>query len=193
MTRRSIASVAALFVTSACVQLGPTKDVTRFFVLSPEPDTDAIALIADGPLLAVGPVTLPEYLNRSAIVARVGPHEVDRLSKDRWAQPLAGMIQRTLAVDLAAAFGARRYLLYPWPRDQEPDIVVEVDVLRFEPDKTQTARLDALWRLRLGDEERTGTTALTEAVADTTTGAAVASLSALLGRMSAQLVEAAKD
>ncbi len=192
MTRRLVAALAALLVTSACVQLGPAKDPTRFFVLSPEPDTDAIALIADGPLLAVGPVTLPEYLNRSAIVARVGPHEVDRLSNDRWAQPLAGMMQRTLAVDLAAAFGARRYLLYPWARDQQPDIVVELDVLRFETDRTRTARLDALWRLRLGDEERNGTIALTEAVADTTTEAAVAALSALLGRMSAQLVESAE-
>jgi uncharacterized lipoprotein YmbA len=192
MTRRLAASLAALFVTSACVQLGPTKDTTRFFVLTPEPDTDAIGLVADGPLLAVGPVTLPSYLDRSAIVTRVGPHEVDRLSKDRWAQPLAGMMQQTLAVDLAAAFGARRYLLYPWPRDQQPDIVVEVDVLRFETDRARTARLDALWRLRHGDEERTGVTALTEAVADTTTEAMVASLSMLLGRMSAQLVEAAE-
>lgn len=192
MTRRVAASLATLCFTAACVQLGPGKDPTRFFVLSPRPDTDAVALVADGPLLAVGPITLPDYLNRSAIVVRVGPNEVDRLSKDRWAQPLAGMMQQTLAVDLAIAFGARRYLLYPWPRDHQPDIVVEVDVLRFETDRDRTARLAALWRLRRGDEERSGVTALTEAVADTTSEAMVASLSALLGRMSEQLVEAAE-
>jgi uncharacterized lipoprotein YmbA len=192
MTRRLAAPLMLLLVASACVQLGPGKDTTRFFVLSPEPGADSVGLVAGGPLLAVGPVTIPRYLDRSVIVTRVGPNQVDPLGNDRWAEPLAGMIQQTLALDLAAALGARRYVLYPWPRDQQPDIVVEVDVLRFETDPTRTARLDALWRLRHGGEERNGVTALTDVMADTTTETKVAALSSLLGRMSAQLVEAAE-
>jgi uncharacterized lipoprotein YmbA len=190
MTRRLAALLAAMLLTSACVQLGPAKDTTRFFILSPAPDTDSIGPVADGPLLAVGPVTIPDYLDRSVIVTRVGPNQVDPLGNDRWAEPLAGMIQQTMALDLAVAFGARRYLLYPWPRDQQPDIVVEVDVLRFETDPARTARLDALWRLKRGGEERNGITALTEVAVDTTTEAKVAALSSLLGKMSDQLVDA---
>jgi uncharacterized lipoprotein YmbA len=192
MTRRLTAPLAVLLVASACVKLGPEKDATRFFVLSPEPGTDSIRVAADGPLLAVGPVTIPDYLDRPAIVTRVGPNQVDPVESDRWAQPLASMVQRTLAVDLGVALGARRYLLYPWARDHQPDIVVEVDILRFEVDRARTVRLDALWRLGLGDEERVGTTALSQAVADTTTEAVVAAMSTLLGRMSTDLASYAR-
>ena len=192
MTRRLCVALAALLVLSACVSLGPEKDTTRFFVLSPEPATDSIRAVPDGPLLAVGPVTIPSYLDRPAIVTRVGPNQVDPVESDRWAQSLASMVQRTLAVDLGDALGARQYLLYPWARDYQPDIVVEVDILRFEADRARTVRLDALWRLRLGGEEQIGTTALSQAVADTTTESVVAAMSSLLASMSEQLAREAR-
>jgi uncharacterized lipoprotein YmbA len=187
--RVPLASVSALLVATACVKLGPSTDLSRFFLLTPEPAAPA-ASTAQGPIVGVGPVTLPEYLSRDVIVTRVGPNEVRLAAADRWAEPLATQVPEILARNLDARMGASRAVTYPWPRAMEPDVTVRVDIVHFEADQAGTARLDAFWSVMTGGTERSGSTAATQAVEGATVDAAVAALSALLRRLGDEIAAA---
>lgn len=190
MSRRPFALLPVALVAAACIKMGPTADVTRYFVLAPVQES-APTTNADGPMIGVGPVTIPSYLDRNAMVTRVGPSEVNPAETNRWAEPFRPMLQQTLAANLAAALGASRTLTYPWRRDLEPSIVVEVDVLRFEPATDGTVTLEALWAVAAGGQERRGKTTVSEPMGGVGPDAQVAAMSRLLGRLSAELAEAA--
>ena len=90
----------ALLLLSACGS--PPRE--RFYTLdAPEPP-----VAADGaPSISVGPVSIPELVDRPQLVVRVRPNEVVLTEQERWAEPLRGAITRVVAANLAAALGAR--------------------------------------------------------------------------------------
>jgi uncharacterized lipoprotein YmbA len=181
--------VSALLVATACVKLGPSTDLSRFFLLTPEPAAPA-ASTAQGPIVGVGPVTLPEYLSRNVLVTRVGPNEIHVAASDWWAEPLAAHVPKTLALNIGSRLGASRTVTYPWPRAIEPDVTVRVDFTRFEADRAGMANLEATWSADVAGTTRTGSTAATEPIEGATSDASVAALSRLLGRLSDDIVKA---
>jgi uncharacterized lipoprotein YmbA len=188
--RRGVSSAVTglLLVAAACVQLGPRKDLSRYFVLSPQP---ADSSAPGGPVVAVGPVTLPDYLDRNVLVTRVGPNEVHPAASDWWAEPLAIQVPATLARNLAGRLGASRAVTYPWPGDLQPDVTVRVAFAHFEADGSGTAHLDAEWWVDVAGTERSGATAISEPAPAATADAEVAALSRLLGRLSDEIAAAA--
>lgn len=191
MSRRPFALLPVALIAAACIKMGPTADVTRYFVLAPIQES-APTINADGPVIGVGPVTIPTYLDRNAIMMRVGPSEVNPAETHRWAEPFRPMLQQTLAVNLAAELGASRSLTYPWRRNLEPSIVFEVDVLRFEPATDGTVTLEAVWVVVAGGETRSGKTTLSEPIGGAGPDAQVAAMSRLLGELSAELAAAGR-
>lgn len=184
-----LGSVCALLVVTACVKLGPSTDLSRFFVLTPEPAAPS-APAGDGPIVAVGPVTLPAYLDRNVLVTRVGPNEVRPAASDWWAEPLAAQVPAVLARNLAGRIGAGRAETWPWPVGLEPDVAVRAVFTHFETDDGGVAHLEAQWWATADGAERAGTTAITDPVAAPTTEAEVAALSRLLGRLADEIAAA---
>jgi len=179
-----------LLLAAACVKLGPSKDLSRFFVLAPEPA--AAPEVADGPVIGVGPVTLPEYLDRNVLVTRVGPNEVDPAESYWWAEPLEDQVPAVLAQNLAGRLGASRAVTYPWAADLEPDVTVRAQFTRFEADTAGTAHLEAQWWVTAAGSERAGATVISEPVSAATPDAEVAALSRLLGRLADEMAAAAR-
>ena len=145
MSRRLSILLLVAASATACIKMGPTADVTRYFVLAPAPAATGTSTTAAGPVIGVGPVTIPDYLARQAIVTRIGPSEVNPSETHRWAQPLRTTFLETLAANLTADLGASQSLVYPWRRDLEPAITFDVDIKRFEPTVDGTVVLDAAW------------------------------------------------
>lgn len=140
--------LAALMLLAACV---PPRNTTRFYTLTPvaEPRTsEATAELAIG----VGPVSVAEYLDRPQIVHRLGPTRLRLADSDNWAEPLAGMIGRTMVDNLSAMLGSSQVYLLPLRREPQLDYRVELDVLAFEGTADEAARLDMRWFLISGDE-----------------------------------------
>jgi uncharacterized lipoprotein YmbA len=184
----SIVSVGTLLVVAGCVQMGPSKDRSRFFVLAPQFAAPSAA--GAGPVVGVGPVTLPDYLDRNVLVTRVGPNEIHVAASDWWAEPLAAQVPKTLALNIGSRLGASRTVTYPWPRALEPNVTVRVDFTRFEADRAGMANLEATWSADVAGTTRTGSTAATEPIEGATSDASVAALSRLLGRLSDDIVKA---
>jgi uncharacterized lipoprotein YmbA len=134
----------ALLLLSACGS--PPRE--RFYTLdAPEPP-----VAADGaPSISVGPVSIPELVDRPQLVVRVRANEVVLTEQERWAEPLRGAITRVVAANLATALGAR----VVGQRNGDADYRVTLDVQRFE--SGEDALIEAGWTVvpRTG-ERRSG-------------------------------------
>jgi hypothetical protein len=99
-------------------------------------------------VLGIGPVRLPEYLDRPQLVTRLTPNRLQLADSHRWAEPLGENISRVMGENLSALLGTDRILLYPWPASRGTDYQLLVEVLHFENESDGAARLVALWSVK---------------------------------------------
>lgn len=99
-------------------------------------------------VLGIGPVLLPEYLDRPQFVTRLTANRLQLADSQRWAEPLSENIARVLGENLSALLGVERILLYPWPVSKAVDYQLLVEVLHFENESDGAARLVARWSVK---------------------------------------------
>lgn len=174
-----------------CAQATPT----RFYTLSSVPAAPADALPLPDPDLAVaiGSITLPDYLNRPQLVIRAGSNRVVLADFDNWVEPLQGMFARTLADNLSTLLGIDDVLTLPqrWPF--RPKYQVDVEVVRFDIDASGRAVLDARWWLLGARSEQvlqSARTTLAEPMPSDDRAVAVRGLSQALGALSREIAAA---
>src|SRR5262245_11239469 len=137
----------ALLGLSGC--LGSTPP-TQFYLMPPLTSGDTVSPASAGQrdlTLGVGPVTVPPYLDRPQIVTRTSRAKLTLADFDQWAAPLADTIARVLSEDLALLLPTERVVLYPWPRNIDPDYQVSVEVLQVERGPGSQVVLAARWSL----------------------------------------------
>jgi uncharacterized lipoprotein YmbA len=145
--RLLLTALAAAPVFFACSTTSPT----RFYVLSTiadkpsEPPSDVS--------VGVGPINLPQYLDRPQIVTRLSSNQLAVGEFDQWGGQLDDGFARTLAGNLSLLLQTDRVQLYPWKDEQSLDYAVTVDVINFEQDVDGSSLLDVYWSLL---EARTG-------------------------------------
>jgi uncharacterized protein len=121
--------VASLLGLGACA-----STPSRFYILNTLPASETVpATVAErGPVIGVGPITLPKYLDRPQIVTRASRNQLTLGEFDRWAEPLQDNISRVLAENLARLIPTDQVLLQAWPRSASLDYQVTVEVLQFD-------------------------------------------------------------
>ncbi len=141
--------VLALCALSVAGCLSPRPDDSKFFVLSPVHGDPVGATSASSRqiLIGLGPVKLPEYLDRQEVVTRIAPNRLELSSVDRWAEPLDADFTRVLAQNLSTDLGTQRITFFPWYATTHVDYQVKVDVYRFESDKDGKVDLAAHWQI----------------------------------------------
>ena len=142
--------------------------------------------------IAVGPVSVPESVNRPEIVVQVGPNEVALDEFNRWAAPLPSEIQRVVVENLVQLLGTQRVSRYPQGSMTSPDFRVQIEVLRFESAPGDAALLEVLWTVhgKNDKEVKTGRTMVREPVSGQSYDALAAAHSRALGTLSRDLAEA---
>ncbi|HEX9154538.1 MAG TPA: PqiC family protein [Nitrospira sp.] len=98
--------------------------------------------------VAVGPVTLPEPVDRPQLVLRVSPNEVTFVELHRWAGSLKTEIPRIIADNLAAYLNVKRVAAYPQNAGDNADYRVLVDIQRFDSTLGESVTIDALWTIK---------------------------------------------
>lgn len=132
--------------------------------------------------IVIGPVTLPERVDRPQIVTLTGEHSVHASDFNRWAEPLKVAFPRQLAADLGRELGSTRVRVQGQESAAEADLRIEVDVLRFEAALNEFAVVEAIWTLkRKGEPPRSGRSFFRERL----TADGYAALVAGLGRATA--------
>ena len=189
--RGTIALGAALAGLAGCVSLGPRPDPTRYYLLAVEA-SPADPARRPLPLLGVGPVRLPAYLDRPEIVTRAGPTRLDVASVDRWAAPLDALFTSALAEALRAAVPAREVIEWPWPLGASPEWSVSVEVLRFDREPDGAGVLEGRWALRRGGAVvGQGVTTRRERAETPEIAASVVALSRAVGALARDIAAAA--
>ena len=146
-------SVMVLLLASCASVFAPRRDSSRFFALSVEAESGGqpSASAKAGKVYGLGPVRLPDYLDRNEICTRLSGAELRFSEHERWAAPLRTSVGSILAQDLAILSGGSRVVAYPWTVTEPIDLQIEVDVHRFEAGADGKATLVARWTVRDAD------------------------------------------
>jgi len=104
------------------------------------------APVGSSPSLGVGPITIPEYLNRNAFIYTLGDNKLHIARFERWAEPLDTGIMRVIQLNLASLLNTQNVQSYPWSGSERPEYGVEISVLILDANDTQ-AKLTAEWHI----------------------------------------------
>lgn len=178
--------VLLMLLTGACA----TTPNARFFALSAV--ASPLPVQPSDVSLALGPIDLPEYLDRPQIVTRAGDNQLNVAEFDRWGGSLDEEIGRVLALNLGRRFGGRVYG-YPSRIAADTDYRIAVDVRGFDGVLGGDVTLDAAWSLI--DDRMARVVQTQQAVYHSTANGAdyagyAAALSDTLGQLSNELAAA---
>ena len=157
----------------------------RFFTLdAPEPPVAA----PDAASIAVGPVSVPDMVDRPQLVLRTTAHEVVLAEQARWAEPLKSAIARVVAANLAAELGMRL------AARSDADYRVTLDILRFDSGPGEAALIDAAWTV-IGPKgaRRTGRSVVRQQAETKTYDGLAAAHSAALAAISREIAAAVRE
>lgn len=190
-THMTAALAVALIVlgTGCTLRAAPPKT----YVLSPAPAPPTSAAAAPGadrgPVVGVGPVSVPAYLDRASVVVRESGDEVRFSPNHQWAEPLKDGVARVLAENLAVMVPTDAVAVFPWRAPWTVTYRVAVEILRFDGPLGGPVVLNARWRLLdgRGQEIVLRAVALSEPVAEATHAAFVASQSRMLAGVSREI------
>ena len=178
-SRLAIAGLAGLVLMTGCASPGTLNHYTlssHAIRDSKTPQTEAFAQS-----VGLGPVTLPEMVDRPQLVLRTSAHRVVLAETHRWAGPLKIELARVLADNLTALLGSRSIPSYPQRGADHAEVRVSVDVQRFESILGKTAAIDAVWTVHWANgTQRTDSASVQEPVSDESYDALVAAHSRAL-------------
>jgi uncharacterized lipoprotein YmbA len=164
----------ALLLAAAAGCSSPPK--ANFYTLTPAPAAARADAKADYSV-ALGPVGLPESLDRPQMVLRTGANQLAIAEFERWAGPLKNEIALAIAESLKARLGGANVFTYP--QGTGADVTVAVDVQRFDSALGEAATVEVLWQVRTAKgASRSGRSQVREA----TTGPGYDALVAAHGR-----------
>lgn len=129
----------------------PLPPLQLYRMAAAPPATTAVSAppaSAAGVWQLVGPVRLPEYLDRDALLVPQGQAGLQALPGQRWAEPLRDSVPRLLRQDLALLLGESRVWGSPLPAGVAVDRQLRVELLALEPGADRrTVTLRARWSL----------------------------------------------
>lgn len=169
----------------------PPKE--RYYTLSSAAQGGGAATTAPSAAsIVVGPVNLPDRVDRAQLVVTVSPNRVAILEQERWAGPLKSEIARVVAENLSHELGSARVSTYPSTVSDDVAYQVVIDVLGFESSLDDAVTIDALWTVRRtsGSGAKTGRSTVREPAGGTGYDALVGAHSRALAGMSREIAQA---
>ena len=185
--------VAAALAVSGCTgSLGGPSAPTRYYVLSATSGATPISQgpAQSGPIVAVIPVDLAEYLDSPGIVTRSGANEIVRANFDQWAGPLGGEISRVVGENLSSMIPTDRLTVSTGTGGLPIDFTVMIEIATFERDDANNVTLLARWAVVRGaDRTRVAlrTSRITQAATGASYNATVVAMNTVLGKLSQEI------
>jgi uncharacterized lipoprotein YmbA len=102
-------------------------------------------------VVGLGPIRIPEYLNRPQMVTAVTENQYRLDDRHRWAERLDQNISRALLQSLSAQLGAVRIVRHPWAERQNIDYQASIDILELHRDADGQSRFTAQWAVKNRD------------------------------------------
>lgn len=186
---RNCRFIAMLILAAATLTGCSSSPKPRFYTLSAPEQPTANAVYS----VTVGPVSVPDVVDRPQFVLRTTANEVLIAEQSRWAESLRSGIPRVIAANLAQALGDAHVSAYPQGTGSEADYRVVVDIQRFESAPGEAATVEALWVVRpkaKGIATRSGRSLVREPAPGKGYDTLVAAHERALARISREIAEA---
>jgi uncharacterized lipoprotein YmbA len=158
--RNRLGMTAFIILTMVLGGCFGTSQPSRFYTLTSLKSPDSAARTAQegpGAVLAVGPLAVPDYLDRPEVVTSTGQNEMRVNEYQRWAGTLESNLSLTLVENLSALLPADRFSVVRGEAAAQTRVPVRyrvmVDVRRFDAAPRGSAILDADWSIYGMDKE----------------------------------------
>ena len=186
---RIFTAAAALALVAAC----GSAPKEQFYALSGSGGPGSLPS-ADYAVV-VGPVFIPDIVDRPQFVLRMPGSEVRIAEQARWAEPLKQAIGRAVAVNVARNLDNARVSSQAQGSVGEPDYRVILDVQRFDSTLGEGATVEVTWTVRRpkNGEQQTGRVTVEEPAGGGSYQELVAAHSRALAGVSRSIAEAIRS
>ena len=127
--------IAAIFLLSLPLFCGCASKPPNYYVLhslqSEAPDVK-MPRAENDLTIGVGPIKIPEYLDRPQMATRSTPDSLQFAEFDKWAEPLDKNLASVLAENLSILLSTDRIVVFPWGGSMHVLYQVTVDVSQME-------------------------------------------------------------
>jgi uncharacterized lipoprotein YmbA len=175
--------------------IGGSTPPSQFYLL--EPISDEGINPASGaikPVVSLGPVRVPHYVDRPQIVRASGRNTYQLSELNRWAESLQDNISRVLTQNLSQLANVDAVLANGSSRARQAQLRVAVNILEFHVDPAGQAGLMAQWLIMRGEKVSLNRKVSYKAPASTTDyPAMVTALNDCLNRMSRELADSLRQ
>jgi uncharacterized lipoprotein YmbA len=130
----------------------------EFYTLNPLTDVQAKANspATDQKLtIGVGPVEIPEILDRPQIVTRSGPNKLNVDEFHRWASRIDESFAQVLAQNISLLLATDQVAVYPWNADFKPRYRIALKISYFEGQWGKDVLLEATWSVSSRQSQQT--------------------------------------
>jgi uncharacterized lipoprotein YmbA len=183
---RTIAAVGAALLACAC---SPSPRID-FYSLSSPPAPSAPSAPVSTLAVHIGPVTVPDAVDRPQMVVQRDDNRADIDDQHRWVEPLRNAIPRLVADAIAHELGTPNVLTSRQSSALDIDYRVAIDVQHFESSPSEVFE-DVMWTIRSRKTQapRLGRSTVREPAAQGAEGIAAAHSKAL-ARVAHDIAEA---
>ena len=191
--------VLSFVVFALCLGGCGSSRPAKFYILSPvkaPPVASKQATVSEPTVtVGIGPVEIPDYVDRPQIVTRTAQNGLDVAQFDRWGGGLKPDVARVLVENLSALLPADQVAVVPWKRGVSLQHRVAVDVTRFDATPGESVWLKAQWTIFGQDGKTVGMAResnIREPVAGRDYATLVAAMSKALGSLSQDMADGLK-
>jgi len=107
--------------------------------------------------IGVGPVEIPEILDRPQIVTRSGPNKLNVDEFHRWAGRMNESLAGVLAQNISLLLATDQVAVYPWQTDFKPHYRIALKIRYFEGQWGKDVLLEAVWSVSGQQSQQTNT------------------------------------
>jgi uncharacterized lipoprotein YmbA len=141
-----ISGILFLLILSGCGSSRPSRFYTLYPIGGQEAENRSVPSVYNISV-AIGPVDIPDYLDRPQIVSRTSQNELTMSEFDRWAGSLKDDIARVLSENLTRLLSQNSVFVSPWEWGYASDYRITVDIGRFDIMPEGNVLLSARWTI----------------------------------------------
>ena len=143
--------------------------------------------------IGIGPIRIPDYLDRPQIVTRGPSGGIAFAEFERWGEPMRDNLTHALAKNLSILLCTKTIAFFPWRGGIPIDYRIEMNVLGLDGSLGGNVSLEAWWMVFSGDGKKmlvSKKSTFTEAVGGQDYRSLVSAQSRVLGHLSHEIAEA---
>jgi uncharacterized protein len=154
LTKRLLKYTFLSFLTFLILGCAKSSKPVEYYMLDASVGIDNNQTLKgdEGPMIGLGPIRLPEYLDRFQMVIAVSENKYKLIDGHRWAEKLDQNISLALFKTLPSQLGTDRMIRYPWSQRPGVDFQVKIDILELNIDQDGRSQLVAQWSIKSKDK-----------------------------------------